>query len=93
MPAERALLPRDIRIILKWWAERKAIPTRRQIARQIGVSEATVARIARNGGYKPKKPKRDIEALARSIDTKKSVEHGTEQNVSLQGDGCTQSQP
>lgn len=74
MPAERSLLPRDIRRIMEWAKDWDAIPTRKQIATELRVSEATVTRIARNGGYKPKKRRLDIEALAHSIDAEKSIQ-------------------
>lgn len=90
MPAERALLPRDIRVILDWIAAWDAIPTRKQIAHKLGVSEATVTRIARGGGYKPRKVRADIAALIESMEPKQPVPHGTEPNASHQEAVCTQ---
>lgn len=73
MAKERSLLPRDVRWVLEWAEKRKVIPTQKKIAHDLGVSEATVARIVKNGGYLPPRKRADIEALARSFDRKISV--------------------
>lgn len=92
MPAERRALPRDIRIILAWAEKWRAIPTRKEIATELGLSESTVARIARDGGYKAKKSSEDLDALIASIDSNKLVPCGTDTKQSIQGDGCTTAQ-
>lgn len=73
MSTERKLLPRDIRFVLAWAEDWKKIPTRKDIARKLGVSEPTITRIVRNGGYLSKRKQKDIGLLAASFDAKKTV--------------------
>lgn len=84
MPAERALLPRDIRRILEWVRQKAAIPTRKEIARELKVSEAIVARVARHGGYRPGKRRTNIEVLASRIELSSVTSRESTQEVSLQ---------
>lgn len=90
MSAERRLLPRDIRFILDWAEKWKAIPTRKAIAREVGVSEATVTRIVRDGGYIPPRVRRRMARLASQSDAKHSLDvprvARSELNESHQGD-------
>lgn len=93
MCAERRLSQEDVDFILAWAEKWKAIPSRREIAAATGVSQATVVRIIRYGGYKPRKKTANTAALAASFKAKSFVPRGTEQNESIKEDGCTRNQP
>lgn len=86
MSRERKLNTYEVAKIISWGRRWKALKTRRQMALKYGVSEPTITRIVRDGGYVPLKSPKDMDALAASFDAIKTVPRGTKTE-----DECTQS--
>jgi hypothetical protein len=78
----RKLTEAQVSEILAWWEKWKVLPTRKQIAIQFGVCEATINLICSGKRYKPKRE--TVDEIFR-----KFVARETNETAKNQGDECT----